>query len=237
MLRLLPFAWILVGVKASCRISLMFVGWIILSEAGVKREQGGEWESDPLEYFSNIATLWMTFDKVFFLNIINGIKRSVEKWRYIVHWGERRDNSQVSEIWLSEVRDSAGASQWEGSNSRPLPIRSRGLAALIVWSSSSITPTQHPEMGIFRNVREHWKLILGVLFLASGFTSSGPCSRDQVNNWLIPNVTQTFCVSQDYFCSLCQLLWHASGRRREWLVPSPGNQYVNEFIFLSISLH
>lgn len=29
-------------------------------------------------------------------------------------------------------------------------------------------------MGIFRNVQEHWKLILGVLFLASRFTCSGP---------------------------------------------------------------
>ena len=178
--------------------------------------------------------------KVYFFNYFKCHSGTERKeggvWRYIVHWAERRDNSQVREIWLLEVRHSAGASQWEGSNTRPGPIRSQRVWAVIVWSGWSIRPTQHPEMGIFRNVREHWKLILGVLFLASGFTCSGPCTWDQVNNWLIPNVTQTFCVSQDYFCSLCQLLWHAS-ERREWLVPSPGNQYVNEFIFMSISLH
>ena len=50
------------------------------------------------------------------------------------------------------------------------PIRGQGLAALIVWSGPSITPTQHPEMGIFRNVREHWKLILSVQFVIPGIT-------------------------------------------------------------------
>ena len=106
-----PLARILVGVKASCRISLLFVGWIILSEAGVKtREQAGEWECDPLASFSNIATLWMTFDigwkySSSFLKLFKYHKCDKEECGEVeIHCTVRREERQFPSEWDLIVR-------------------------------------------------------------------------------------------------------------------------------------
>lgn len=84
-------------------------------------------------------------------------KKEGRDWRYIEEWGERRDNSQVSEIWLWGVRASAGSGQWEASTSRPGPIRDLGLAALKLWLCDQVHPshrhntTRWEYLEMFRN--------------------------------------------------------------------------------------
>ena len=91
--------------------------------------------------------------------------------------GERRDNSQVSEVWLSRVRNSHGCDQWEASISIIDQSEARDWQ---LWLCDQVHPSHRHNtlrweyLEMFGNTG-NWYSVYTLLFLASRFTCSGPC--------------------------------------------------------------